>query len=39
VLGADEVASGTATLRDMQTHEQVRLPLAELVATVSQRIS
>ena len=39
VLGADEVASGMATLRDMQTHEQVRLPLAELVATVSQRIS
>ena len=39
VLGTDEVASGTATLRDMATHEQVQVPLAELSAVVVERLA
>ena len=39
VLGTDEVASGTATLRDMATHEQVQVPLAELSAVVAERLA
>ena len=35
VLGTDEVAAGAATLRNMQTHEQVQVPLAGLVQAVS----
>ena len=31
VLGPDEVAAGVATVRDMATHEQVQVPLDELV--------
>ncbi|MGI6230251.1 MAG: histidine--tRNA ligase [Tractidigestivibacter sp.] len=32
VIGADEVASGTVTLRDMSTHEQTSVTLDELLA-------
>ena len=35
VLGADEVASGSATVRDMSTHEQVSVPMPELAAHVA----
>ena len=38
VLGADEVAAGTVTLRDMRTHEQVQVPQAELVTQVRERL-
>lgn len=38
VLGADEVAAGTVTLRDMRTHEQVQVPRAELVTQVRERL-
>ena len=31
VLGPDEVAAGVATVRDMEAHEQVTVPLADLV--------
>ncbi len=34
VLGSDEVAAGVATLRDMSTHEQVQVPIGELVERV-----
>lgn len=39
VLGTDEVAAGMATLRDMQTHEQVQVPMAELATAVEQRLA
>lgn len=39
VLGPDEVAAGMATIRDMSTHEQVQVPMAELAAAVSARLS
>ncbi len=39
VLGTDEVASGTATLRDMRTHEQVQVAQADLAATVAERMA
>lgn len=39
VLGTDEVAAGMATLRDMGTHEQVQVPLAELAQTVAARLA
>ena len=39
VLGPDEVAAGKATLRDMSTHEQVQVPLSELVNQVCERVS
>ena len=32
VLGSDEVAEGVATVRDMATHEQVKIPLDQLAA-------
>ena len=32
VLGSDEVAEGVATVRDMATHEQVKVPLDQLAA-------
>jgi histidyl-tRNA synthetase len=34
VLGPDEVAAGMATIRDMSTHEQVQVPMAELADAV-----
>ena len=36
VLGPDEVAAGVATVRDMGTHEQVQVPMADLAAKVSE---
>lgn len=39
VLGSDEVAAGVATLRDMSTHEQVQVPLADLPALVAERLA
>jgi histidyl-tRNA synthetase len=36
VLGPDEVAAQTATLRDMATHEQVTVPQAQLVEKVQE---
>ena len=38
VMGADEVAAGAATLRDMGSHEQVQVPMAELVDAVAARL-
>ena len=35
VLGPDEVAAGTATIRDMATHEQTSVPMDELAEKVS----
>ena len=39
VLGTDEVAAGVATLRDMATHEQTQVPLADLAQAVSERLA
>ena len=39
VLGTDEVASGVATIRDMQTHEQAQVPMAELASAVCARLA
>ena len=39
VLGADEVAAGVATVRDMGTHEQVQVPLAELAKHATGRMA
>ena len=36
VLGPDEVEAGTATVRDMATHEQVTVPQAELAARLGE---
>ena len=38
VLGADEVAAGVATVRDMASHEQVQVPLAGLASYVAERL-
>ena len=38
VLGADEVAAGVATVRDMATHDQEQVPLASLAAAVAARL-
>ncbi len=38
VLGADEVAAGVATIRDMASHEQVQVPMADLAAEVTSRL-
>jgi histidyl-tRNA synthetase len=38
VLGTDEVAAGTATVRDMVTHEQVEVKQDELVAAIRERL-
>ena len=35
VLGPDEVAAGSATLRDMSTHEQTSVPMGELAERVA----
>lgn len=37
VIGPDELASGTVTVRDMATHEQEPVLVSELVAAVTQR--
>ena len=37
VIGPDEVEVGVATLRDMESHEQVRVPADQLVAEVKAR--
>lgn len=34
VLGEDELAAGVATVRNMQTHEQIQVPLGEVVLAV-----
>ncbi len=39
VLGADEVAAGTATIRDMATHDQVQVPMPNLAAEVVSRLA
>ena len=39
VLGADEVAAGVATVRDMASHEQVQVPFAELAGFVAARMA
>ena len=39
VLGSDEVAAGVATLRDMSTHEQVQVPMADLASEVKARLA
>ena len=39
VLGADEVAAGVATVRDMVSHEQVQVPLDDLAAFVAPRLA
>ena len=39
VLGSDEIAAGTATLRDMESHEQVSVPMADLVSEVRTRLA
>lgn len=38
VLGPDELAAGMATIRDMASHEQVQVPLAELADSVLARL-
>ncbi|RVU97352.1 histidine--tRNA ligase [Coriobacteriales bacterium OH1046] len=38
VLGPDEAAAGSATLRDMETHEQVLVSLAELAEAIKARL-
>ena len=38
VLGSDEVAAGVATVRDMASHDQVQVPLAELASYVAERV-
>ena len=38
VLGPDEVEAGVATVRDMATHEQVSVPMAELADHVVARL-
>ncbi len=39
VLGSDEVEAGVATLRDMDTHEQVQVPIADLATEVAARLA
>ena len=39
VLGPDEVAAGSATVRDMASHEQTSVALAELPAYVAERLA
>ena len=39
VLGPDEVTSGTATIRDMSTHEQEQVPMAQLAESVAARLA
>ncbi len=37
VIGPDEVEAGVATLRDMESHEQVQVPADQLVAEIKAR--
>ena len=39
VLGPEEVEAGTATIRDMKTHEQVSVPATELAERVAERLA
>ena len=39
VIGPDEVAAGKATLRDMDTHEQVQVPFESLADAVKARLA
>lgn len=39
VIGADEVAAGAVTLRDMASHEQVQVPVAGLADAVRARLA
>ena len=39
VLGGDEVAAQAATIRNMDTHEQVQVPMAQLVDEVLARLA
>ena len=39
VIGPDEVAAGTATIRDMKTHEQTSVAMAELASAVAERLA
>ena len=39
VIGPDEVAAGEATLRDMDTHEQVQVPFESLADAVKARLA
>lgn len=39
VLGADELSSEMATVRNMETHEQVSVPFAELTAYLTDQLS
>ena len=39
VLGPDEVAAGVATVRDMNTHSQMHVPMAELVTRVQELLA
>lgn len=39
VLGADEVAAGVATVRDMKSHEQLQVSQDELATFVSERMA
>ncbi len=38
VLGTDEVASGVVTVRDMASHDQVQVPMTELVEAIASRL-
>lgn len=38
IVGPDELAAGEATLRDMATHEQARVPLAGIAEAVAGRL-
>ena len=39
VIGPDEVAAGTATIRDMKTHEQTSVAMSELASAVAERLA
>ncbi|MFR3998914.1 MAG: histidine--tRNA ligase, partial [Paratractidigestivibacter faecalis] len=39
VLGPEEVAAGVVTVRDMATHDQVQVPMADLAAEVVARLA
>ena len=39
VIGPDEAAAGVATVRDMSTHEQTQVPMAELVEHIAALMS
>ena len=39
VLGTDEVAAGVVTIRNMQTHEQVQVPMTDLTSVVCEKLA